>query len=275
MITTAPVSGTAAPPTAARMRSLLLSWALLAAVWNIGLLLVELLVLSHIRLTAAALWTATLVSACQAIALESLAAPLGLRPALARLRRSFRSPLVWIPWSLVAASFGAAGLGGGARAVSTGAALLSSCAAVLLFAATRPSRALHAARGATITFAFLLLLASSNHFVPVIERLPGLLALRWPAGATRMALLATAVCTAYAVLFRVQRTLGTARPKAATWLAAAAGTGALALLVRFLPLSLEVAVPGAEPVAPAALLALVSACLATAGIALTAPEPRE
>ncbi len=255
------------------MRSLLLSWALLAAIWAPGLLVVELLVLKRISLTAAALWTATLVPAAQALALESLAAPLGLGAALARLLRSCRWPRIWIPWSLAAASLGAAELGGGARMLSAAAALLALGAAALFAAAARSSGALVTAPAAALTLALLLLLAISNRIAPWLEELPSLLAPGWPPRATRLLVLLLWLGAFFATLFRVQRALAVARKTAATWLGAAAGAGALALVVRFLPLSLEVAAPGAEPLALGRPLVLVTACLVAAAISLSLPEP--
>jgi len=268
MIPSAPASARAAAPSAARMRSLLLSWGLLASIWAPGLLLVELLVLHRIDLTASALWTAALVPACQALALESLAAPLGLGSALARLLRSLRAPRVYLPWSLAAASLGAAALGGGARILSAAAALLAGGAAALFASAARPSGALRTVRGAALTLALLLLLASASRVAPWLERLPAFVAPDWPPDATRRLVLLPWLGAFYATLFRVQRKLADERPTAATWLSAAAGTGALGLVARLLPFRLDVTAPGAEPLAAGTFLVLVTACLVAAGAAL-------
>lgn len=259
-------------PAAARMRSLLLSWLLLAAIWIPGVALVELLVVHRIALTASAVWTAMLVPACQALALESLAAPLGLGAALARLLRSLRAPRTYLPWSLALASlaaawFGAGSVGGGV--LSAAAASLAVAAAALFAAATRASGALATARGAALALALLLLLASASALTPWLERLPALVAPDWPPRATRLLFLLPWLGAFYTALFGVQRALLASRPAAADWLGAAAGTGALAVVARLLPLRLDVAPQAAASLAPGTFFVLVTACLVAAGTTLS------
>ncbi len=270
-------------PAAARMRSLLLSWALLAAIWVPGVALVELLVVHRIALTASAVWTAMLVPACQALALESLAAPLGLGAALARLRRSLRAPRTFIPWGLALASLVAAWLGAetvGGRVLSAAAAILAVAAAALLASAARSSGALATARGAALALALLLLLASASGLAPWLDgldwldRLPALVAPDWPPRATRLLFLLPWLGAFYAALFSVQRALLASRPAAADWLGAAAGTGALALAARLLPMRLDVAPQAAASLAPGTFFVLVTACLVAAGTTLSHGEEK-
>ena len=275
MILPAQTDAGSAAPAAARMRSLLRSWMLLAAIWIPGLLVVELLVLQRLALTAAAMWTAALVPACQALALESLAAPLAPGAALARLARSLRAPATLAAWSLAAASFIAGASFGDARVLQAAAALLGLAAAALFAAATRPKAALAAERGAALTLAFLLVLAVSTVVAPWLERLPQVLAPGWPPRATRLLFLLPCLGAFFASLFRVQRALGGAREAAADWLGAAAGTCALLLVARLLPLRLDVTPQAAAPLGLAALLLLVTACLAAAGTSLLRREAAE
>lgn len=268
MIASAPADRYAPAPAAARMQSLLLSWILLAGIWVPGLLLVELLVLQRLVLTASALWTAALVPACQALALESLAAPLGFGAALARLARSLRAPRTLLVWSLAVASLVAGWSVGSARLPEAAAALLALAAAVLFAAAARPSGSLAAARGAALALALLLLLALSTQVVPGFERLPRLLAFGWPPRAARLLYLLPWLGAFYAALFRVQRASAAPRETTADWLGAAAGVSAVALVARLLPLSLAVTPQAAEPLGPPTLLVLVTACLAAAGTSL-------
>ena len=88
-------------PATARMRSLLLSWVLLAAIWIPGVALVELLVVHRIAFTASAVWTAMLVAACQALRRQSLCAQLARVHARARPRRALRAPRTYLPWSQI------------------------------------------------------------------------------------------------------------------------------------------------------------------------------
>ncbi len=273
MIASPPASAEDTPAATARMRSLLLSWALLTAIWAPGLLLVELLVLHRVSLTAAALWTAALVPACQALALESLAAPLGLGAALVRLRRSFRSPWPWILWGLAGGSVVAAWLGGEGDILGSTAALLALAAVVLFVAAALRSGPLHTARGYSRLLALLLLLAISNRIAPWLEKLPSLVAPGWPPAAIRLFVVLPWIGGSYVALFRVQRALALTRRTAAIWLSAAAGGGALGLVAYLLPFRLDVAVPGTESLAPGTFFVLVTACLAAAGTAAFRAEP--
>ena len=265
-------------PAAARMRSLLLSWVLLAAIWIPGVALVELLVVHRIAFTASAVWTAMLVPACQALALESLAAPLGLAAALARLRRSLRAPRTYLPWSLALASLGAAWFGagsGGGGVLSAAAAILASAAAALFATAARASGALATARGAALALALLLLLASASGLAPWLDwldRLPALVAPDWPPRATRLLFLLPWLGAFFAALFGVQRALLASRPAAADWLGAAAGTAALAVVARLLPLRLDVAPQATASLAPGTFFVLVTACLVAAGTSLARGE---
>jgi len=270
MASRAEAIGASHAPEPARMRSLLISWAILAAIWAPGFLLVELLVLRHVRLNAAALWTGVLVSACQALALESLAAPLGLGAALSRLRASFRRPATWLPWGLAAVALASVSLGGDASWLTSATLLLAGCAALLLSAAVRARGPLASARGATLTLALLLLLAVAGRLVPALDQLPASLLSGWPPGAARLPVLLAWLSLFFFTLFRVQRALADARPASATWLSVAAGLGALGLVLRFLPLSLEVVAEGSAS-SPRAAWLLAAAGLAAAGSNLFGP----
>lgn len=264
MIASAPEGAREPASGAARMRSLLLSWALLAAIWVPGLLLVEFLVLQRLVLTASAVWTAMLVPACQALALESLAAPLGFGASLGRLVRSLRSPRILFVWSLTAASLIAGWTLGEARVLQAAGVLLALAAAALFAAATGPSGALANVRGAAVALALVLLLAVSTQVAPWLENLPLLLAPGWPPRATRLLFLLPWLAVFFAALFRVQSALARSRETTADWLGAAAGGGALLLVARLLPLRLDVVPHAATPLGPPTLLVLVTACLAAA-----------
>ena len=259
----------------ARMPRLLFSWALLAAIWAPGVLVVELLVLQRLQLTASALWTAALVPACQAVALESLAAPLGAGVALQRLVRSLRSARGWAPWATAAAGLGASWFGGETRVLSTTAALLALGAAGLFAWAARPSGPLQAALGSAAALVLVLLLAISLRIAPWLEHLPALIAPAGPPRAIRLLVLLPWLGGFYFTLFRVQRAVAGERKTAATWLAAAAAAGALALVVRFLPLRLDVAAPGTESLVPGTFLVLAAACLAAAETSLSRRGPED
>lgn len=261
-------AGSAASP-APRMPALLGSWALLAGIWVVGTASLGILVLRRVDLTASALWTAVLVSACQALALESLSAPFRLGPALVRLGGSLRAPATLGVCLLASAGLGAAHLaGGGARILTATAVLLGSGAGVLLFLAVRRQADLHAARGGAILFASVLLLAAANGIYPWLDRLPLLAGSGAPARGLRLVLALLCLGTFYGTLFRVQRALAGVRETAATWLGAAAGIGAIGLVAILLPLRLTVGAPDAERLALGTLLVLVAAGLAAAGTAL-------
>lgn len=256
------------------MRELLGTWVLLLAIWVPLMLLLDVLVLHRLRLTGAALWTATLVPACQAVALESLAAPLGLSRAVAQLLRNIRDRRIWIPWGLALVGSGVAMVGDGARRLGLTAGLLALLAAVRFLVAARRGGPLARARIATVTLALLLLLGSA---MPFVVRLDGWTAVAAPGGTVavaRMLLVPGALGALFVSLFAVQSALAPGHRTAATWLGAAAGAGGLALIVRWLPLRLEVALPGGEPLAPGVFLLFATACVASAALAVGLPDPQ-
>lgn len=258
-----------APLPPRRMRDLLLSWALLTAVWMIGSLLVEVLVLRRVALTAAQLWTALLVPACQALALEGLASPLGLGAALARLGASLRAPATLAIWLLAGAAVaGATWWGEGRRILAAAGGGLALLAAALVVLAVRRTAELRAARGPALRFAVVLLAVAAHVAYPWLDRLPSLVAPRAPRGAARVLVVLLLVGVLFSTLFRLQRALGTRRETAADWLGAGAGFAAVGLVASALPFRLTVGSPGAEPLAPALLGVVAAAAAAAAGAEL-------
>lgn len=253
-----------------RMASLLRSWLLLAALWGVGQLLLGLLVLRQIELTAAALWTTALVSACQALALESLEAPLGFGLFLTQAAGSLRRRTVWILWLLDGAAVATAHLleRGGALLLSALGALLAVLAAGLFtFAAWRPE-GLRSARPALSSLSLLLLLSAAEAIRPWLSLLSAWLLPQWPKSPARSLLVALFVVALYSALFRSQRRIAGRDDTASGWLAAAAGAGALGVVASLLPLRLMTSLQEAPSLGPGTLLVAVTGCLATAGICL-------
>ncbi len=258
-----------APHPPLRMRDLLLSWALLTTVWVIVSLLVEVLVLRRVALTAAQLWTALLVPACQALALEALAAPLRLGAAVARLRASLGAPATLAIWLLSAAAVAGATLWGEGKRIlaATGGGLLLLAAALVVLAVRRTAE-LRAARGSALRFAVALVVVAANVAEPWLDRLPALVAPQAPPGALRVLFVLLLVGFLYSTLFRFQRALGTFRETAADWLGVGAGCAAVGLVASALPFRLTVGSPGSEPLAPAILGVAAAASAAAAGAEL-------
>jgi hypothetical protein len=233
------------------------SWLLLGALWATGHGLIGWLVRRHLDLTAAAAWTAALVTGFQALALEQLSAPLDLRGFLRRAGAGLRRPealaigAVGAGCVLVAAwrgpSSAALGLGGSV--------LILAASLLILTAAGRPG--LETARWRLLALATLSTLAA-------VGRLSG-------RGGLLFVLAVAALW--FVAVFRAQAALRESRPLPAAWLGAAAAAAALALVTSGLRWRLvrdAAADPGA--VVAGALVLLAGLCLAWAGAALWREE---
>lgn len=252
------------------MRRVLSSWALFGVVWVGGQALVDLLVRRHVDATAAALWTAAVVTAAQALAVESLASPLGLVVFLRGAGRTLRRPASLALWSLAALALLAAWwwLDGGLAPLAMVRIGLAVAAALSLAIAAWRQKELAAVRGPLLTLSTLVMLTASDQVLGWLAVGPRRL-LPVSARAADLIALLLVLSMLYAALFRAQSRVAKVRATAASWLGAAAGIGTLGLAAKVLPWSLSSS-PGPDLGAwlAAALLLGATLCLSTAGLSM-------
>ena len=256
------------------MRRVLFAWALFGVTWVLGHALLDVLVRRHVEWTATALWTAVLVPGIQALAVESLAAPFGLRDFLIRARRTLRRPA-----GLTLSALAVLGLlslwlalDSGIAAFAVARAALATIAAALFASAVLRHSGLAAARGALLLLAALLLVTASNRVVDGLAVVTRRLLPAIPSFAALIVLLPL-LALLYASLFRAQTRIAAARGNAASWLGAAAGIGTLGLVAELLPWRLTTS-PTVDfgSLLPPALLYTATLCLGLAGLALWTEE---